>query len=56
MSKKQTKSCKAGTQIADGIISMLHLMYNLETSTRVLNAIIYKLESSRKQFERGANE
>ena len=47
-----TKGGEAGIGIAEGIIKMIHLMYQKDTATRVLKAMIKRLTEGLEEFKR----
>jgi hypothetical protein len=49
---KKSKGALIGEQMADSLISWIHLMYQLNTAKRVLNALINRLSERKKEFEK----
>ncbi len=47
-----TRGERVGQTMAKAIIEFLHLMYQKDTATRVLCALIKELENHKKEFER----
>ena len=51
MPKKKTRGVIAGENHADSLIEFIHMMYNKNTSLRVLDALINRLCKRRREFE-----
>lgn len=46
------KGKDAGEKMADSIIAFCHLMYQKDTATRVLQALIDRLNNRKQEFKR----
>ena len=49
---KPGRARHAGTRLADAIVEMVHLMYQKDTATRFLNALLARLQERKKEFIR----
>lgn len=49
--KVMTKGYKAGRDMADAIISFIHLMYQKQTANRVLFSLTSRLKDREKEFK-----
>lgn len=47
---KKSRGEKAGIDLADGIIEMVHLMYQSKTANRFLESLINRLNERKEEF------
>ncbi len=48
---ENTRAHQAGTQMADSIIEMIHLMYQKRTAKHFITGIMRSLQERRNEFE-----